>query len=444
MSLDARTLAARCVYDCPIDVGATPYVGIRAERDPGDPLPPFEPTVARTAEEARTELRRALERATLHAMGGARRVAVMTGGGVDSAALLALAHRVGRERGVSVFAATMDFGGAGDDRPYLEQLERHLGCEVVRVRPEDAAAQTALLRSGVDAAPFTWPGGPLEVETFRRAKQHGAERVLFGVGGDELFDGEPYALGRALHRGIRRAFVAARALRGFGSPRRPVVSWVVRPFLGQLLPWSVQVWRSRRGAAQWTPAWAGPVLLSHIAAHQERREATARRLVEERRRSPRLARRVWGPDHHEHVRWLMHQEALAAEIELRTPFLEASLRDLVFGFDPIHLLHGGIRRGLFREAVRDLLPQALVDREDKAEFGEAFARVFAESGGPSAFRDLATMRELDALGIVRAAAFGPAFERFARGEDGGEGYTWLVPALAVEGFVRAHRRAMLS
>jgi asparagine synthetase B (glutamine-hydrolysing) len=443
-ALDVATLAARCVFDTPIDVGATPYVGIRAELRNRGAFAPFDEQRARTPAVARAQLRSALEATVEHAIRGARRVAVMTGGGVDSSALLALAQQMGKLHGVSVFAVAMDFGGLGDDRPYLELLERHLGCEVIRVRPEEATRRLPLLRAGADASPFTWPGGPLEVETYVRAKEHGAERVLIGSGGDEVFDGEPLSIGRSAHRGFIRAIRTARSLRGFGWVPRPVVSWVLRPLLGRFLPWPVQVWRARRNGGTSAPSWAGPVLVEHVAAYQRRRERTARRLVTEREKRTRSARRVWGPDHHEHLHWLLHQETVASGMDLRTPFLDESLRELVFGFDPVFLLDGGIRRGLFREAVRDLLPQALVDREDKAEFGDAFTRVHAPAGGVAALRDLASLHELEALGVARPSAFRGLFERFARGEDEGAGYATLLPVLAVEAFVREDRRRRRS
>ncbi|MEO8877684.1 MAG: hypothetical protein ABI461_18975, partial [Polyangiaceae bacterium] len=66
----------------------------------------------------------------------AKRVAILTGGGIDSSALLAAA--IASNRGASerdVVAIALDFSGEGDDRPYLRDLQMSLGIQVLRVTP---------------------------------------------------------------------------------------------------------------------------------------------------------------------------------------------------------------------------------------------------------------------------------------------------------------------
>src|SRR5262249_44336906 len=151
------------------------------------------------------------------AFAGATRVGVMTGGGVDSAALLALAVEwAKRDRARSAFGIAIDFGGQGDDRPHLRALERHLGCEIVRVQPEDAKRRFPLFLDGVDASPFTWPGGPFEVEALARGRELGADVCAMGAGADELFDGAPQALADVARSGrIFEALRRARRMRAF-------------------------------------------------------------------------------------------------------------------------------------------------------------------------------------------------------------------------------------
>ena len=430
LPLDVVTLASRLLFAAPPVEGATPYVGVRASYDRSMELDELGGARARSPADAAVRLRQMLERAVAHALDGTARAAVLAGGGLDSAALLALAHRWGRENGVSVFAVALDFGGKGDDRPYLAALERHLGCEVLRVRPEDASGRIELFLRGVDAAPFTWPSGGMEVEALARARANGAEVVLTGVGAAELVDGEPRSLGRLALRAPRAALRSARVMRGFARPSSPVVAWVARPLLSALAPAAVHRWRSRRARTP-LPLWAGPALRASLDAGHRSQE----------RRSSTLETSMWALPHHEHLAWIRHQEDLAAGIECRQPFLEAHVRALVAEFEPSWLLEGGIRRGLFREAVRDLLPNVLLEREDKAGFEDGLRRFLMAAGGFDVLRPLVSVTELASLGLVDPRVLAEAFDAFERAPDDGEHWGNVWPVLAVEGFLRARSEA---
>jgi asparagine synthase (glutamine-hydrolysing) len=430
--LDVAALSSRVMYRAPL-ASRTPYVGVRAEYIRENELGPIRGPRPTTPAEAVHAVRAAMDAAVDHALVGVRRVAVMAGGGLDSSALLALTRQWGRRHGASVFAVALDFGGPGDDRPYMALLERHLGCEVLRVRPEDAARRISSVHAGVDASPFTWPGAPMEVEAMAVARAHGADVLLSGIGGDELFDGDPYALAGMARRDPLGAVRAARTLRGFGPlPRSPIASWIVRPMLLPLVPRSVRAWRAWKLVSNATPAWAGPVLREQLWASELERRATFD--------VPRFER-TWEHPFHEPIAWLTHQEELESGLESRAPFLERSLCDFVATLDPAWLLHGGVRRGLFREAVRDLLPAALVERTDKADFEEAFSRFLAASGGFESLRELASMRELASLGIVDARGFQTAFAAAERRMTDSNFFMVLWPALAVEAFLRGRGAA---
>jgi asparagine synthase (glutamine-hydrolysing) len=416
--LDITTLAARLVFGSPL-TEATPYAGVRARYVRSHELERLEAS-AWTAAEAVACLRRALETSVAHALGDvSSRAAVLTGGGLDSAALLALAHAWGKRHGIKVFGVALDFGGAGDDRPYLAALERHLECEVVRVRPEDAAGRIDLFLRGVDAAPFTWPNGMMEVEALSRARAEGAEVVLTGIGADELVDGEPRSLGALSLVEPWAAIRMARNMRAFQRPRSPVTSWIVRPLVSRLVPRSVRKLRARRGHVD-LPAWAGPSLRSHLEALRAGRpDAT------------------WERPYHEHLAWLRHQEDVAAGIECRQPFLERSMRELVASFPPHWLLQGAVRRGLFREAVRDLLPASVVERLDKAQFSDALERFIAAIGGAERLRPLASGSRLASLGLVDPSRLEDAFAELTQDPTSAHRLTSIWPVLAVEAFLRA-------
>jgi asparagine synthase (glutamine-hydrolysing) len=381
-------------------------------------------------------MRAALERSVERTIGSARRVAVMAGGGLDSAVLLALTIQWARRSGATAFAVALDFAGPGDDRPYLRALEAKLGCEVLRVTPEQAARRLSLF-DGIDRAPFPQATGAVEVELMARARAEGAECVLSGAGGDELFDGDPRSLAQLAREGhLREALRRARELRAFAeSPRVPAFSWVVRPLLARLMPRRVRLFRARRAPLR-VPAWSGPVVKACLRARRER-------FLDELSRLPTGA--FVDEAFTAHYRMLLsslrHLTETAAGVERRDPYRDRDLIVFARSLPASWLLEpGGIRRGLFREAVRDLLPDALRMRRDKAWFEPACIRLVEPGGGLARFRDLAGATRLEALGLVEPTAFRAAFEAFVASPDDALAWATVFPALAMEAYLRAEER----
>lgn len=430
--IDASGLAPWVVGWPATKASQTLYRGIEVELVTAPPRETRERCT--TPSTAPAFLRRALVRAVDVALAGVKRAAVLTGGGLDSAVLMGLATEWAGRTGGSVFAVSLDFGGPGDDRPYLEALERHLGCEVLRVKPEDAAARMSLLASGADAAPATSSTMPMEVEMLVRAREHGAERVLGGAGGDELFGGVPASLADVARRGHPlRALRAARRLEGFARPRSPAWSWVLRPMIGRWLPPEIRAWRGRRHAQLPTLPWGGPIVRSYL--HERRRIAG-----EANRRRPRTAverlAASWDETHQVVVASGRQVEEHVSGTDCWYPYMDPELVAAVSSLSPEILLFGDRWRGLLRASAADLLPGALRDRMDKAHFEPAMQRWVEAAGGLGRLRPLASGQELASLGLVEPEPFAAAFEAFVA--DPSDGYAWvsLWSALAVEAFLR--------
>ncbi len=432
-AFDADALAARALAYPPAQLDETPYEGVTCELRERAPHEPAQR--ARSLTDAPRVLRKALEAVVERTLGDAQCVGVMAGGGLDSAGLLALAVEWARPRGATVFAVALDFAGRCDDRPYLRMLEKALACEVIRVTPEEGARHLQWIR-GVDAAPFCWPSAPMEMEMMARARQRGADCVLSGIGGDELFDGEPRALAAYARRGeVLTAIRSARRLRGFWRPRSRTLSWIVRPLVARLTPAALRVELARRARPS-APIWAGPGLEGYLERLHER---DLRALERDLRSGAGVSEPGAGEPHRMHVAWIRHQSEIVAGIDRRDPFLDRELVATVAGFEPEWLLHGGIRRGLFREALRDLLPRAVLEREDKAFFEPAFLRMTQAAEGLEAMRELSSGEELASLGLVEPGRFRAAFDAFIAAPDDGPSWMTIWPALCVERFLRASR-----
>ncbi len=374
------------------------------------------------------ELRGVLDRAIARDLARFRRVGVLTGGGLDSGGLFALVADLSRRVGLPKFTAlAMDFAGPGDDRPYLRALQAWTSGEVIRVSPSEAEP-LSLSMFERDAAPNTWPTCPVGEVLARRAKEWGAEALVSGFGGDFVLDGTLDGFAERARRGDLRAVgeVARLPVPWGSSPLGNIVSFIVKPMVRDLLPPRIlAARRSRWRATQAVTSWAGARLLPLLAepVNDERRDehwltafATSLQMME-------------GADG-------VGQTEVASGLPYVTPYLGPSFIELVAGFPPEELFHGGLMRGLFRLALADVLPSSLAARTDKASFEPMFDAMFVAMGGRAAFRSLLTMEATADLGLVEPASFRGIFDRVVARETTARGWLEVWPMLAVEAFVR--------
>jgi asparagine synthase (glutamine-hydrolysing) len=311
-------------------------------------------------------------------------------------------------------------------------MQEHLGCEVVRFEPEAARRNFVSIHEGVDAVPIPWPTMLFELEMCRRAQEHGAECVLTGGGGDELFDGEPRSLSRLAASGHWiTAARSARRLNGFVRPRFPMLSLVLRPLAVELVPRPIRMRRMTRSLSG-VPPWAGHVARDAALGYARSRAAEAfhARRNAEARYEAMLTRQL-----HAHVPWLRHQDWVVSGIERRDPYLDFEFVRTVTAFEPAWLIHGDERRGLFREAVRGLVPEPVRTRQDKARFEPAFTRLFAGAQIHRELQALTSGERLAELGVVEPRAFATSARGFLE-DPSPEAWISIWPSLACEAFLR--------
>lgn len=426
-------LALMTVFGRFPDAALTPYEGIVARYQPQN----LDSTISslptgRTAEEAAPLLRTAIDRTLDRVLRTVSCAAVLTGGGLDSGGLLAAVHAWAKRTGRTCFAVAIDFEGPYDDRPYLRALEQTLPCRVVRIAPEEGAAFFGpAFYEGADHAPLPSPTVGFEMAAYARAAQEGADCLLTGVGGDQLFDGLPRSVAAMFReQGARAAIDAIRRLRGFPRPRRPYLDWLVRPFLVSRLPASARAFIVR-AAPYPIMEWSGPALRASRAKEVRRRRREVQDLV---RRGPMPVTnndRVFA----RHAQQMVRATGIPRRID---PYLDPSLKTFVHRLPPHWLLMRHVRRGLFREALRDILPEVLYRRLDKAGFEPAMLRTVQAAGGFEVLRPFADTRALTRLGIVEPAPFRSEFERLVAEPMVGRYWPRVWPVLALEAFVRHH------
>ncbi len=378
-------------------------------------------------DEIRAAVRRSID--------GKKTVAVLAGGGVDSSGLLAAA--IAEARGAApkeVFAVTLDFASAGDDRPYMRDLAAALGIVPLRVLPRAGAP---FLRSALimDEQPYETPVGPLDEVLANTAVEHGADVVLTGTWGDEILYGDQRS--RALEflrsplRGLRSA--ARMRVPWESTARERVLSWIAQPLVRPFVPrWMIQRRKARRDAEQ---RWLGPRGHAELARD---RATTSGPAPIHRTPAQRLRRYATSAGACEVAQGRGQLNAVTGCIQVE-PFGDPDLVAFITRIPPAMLSHGDQFRGLLRLALKGAVPDTVRTRPDKAWFEPALAELLEAGGGIEAFADVLAAPMLVRAGIVNHDEFAAMVRRLVAAPASQENAELWCPiwrVLATEAFVQ--------
>jgi asparagine synthase (glutamine-hydrolysing) len=285
-------------------------------------------------------------------------------GGVDSSAVAALCARLGADARRHAFTATFP-GYERDEWPYAEEVARAAGVlEHHRAQPTaDALGDDleALVRSQEE--PFGSTSIYAQWCVNRAARDAGIVVLLDGQGADELFGGYPWIVGTAAVAGGPAGI--ARAVRAGGSRR----AFAVRMLAGAYLPQRVaRVYRRRsaspyvaRGVVAQTLHVAPPAP-AFAAGSAMRRELLLESFVTS---LPALLRYA-------------DRSSMAHSREVRLPYLDRRVAEFAFSLPASFLCRDGVTKRILRDAVRGLVPEAILARRDKVAFEPPQAQWLAE------------------------------------------------------------------
>lgn len=365
-------------------------------------------------------------------------VGIAMSGGLDSGSVAALARRAQRAgQGPGLLAASFTFDGLGDcdEGPWIEALARELGLEVSRI-----AAGERWLLAGEEAfrpdleTPFlAWESCFREL--LARVRGRGARVLLTGHGGDGLLGGSALVYLDRLRRGRPGAVLdVVRQARQHGRDWRRAL---YRCFGEPLLPEAARDALRRlagRPVAPAVPDWIDPEFA--------RRTGLAGRLAPARapRRFAEAARQeihdgALGRDDGCGVLHWYDRGAARHGLEVRHPFLDRRLVELVVSIPPEQLFRIGCYKPLLRRAMEGLLPQAVLRRPAKARLDGYVEVSLREKSRPQVEALLA--RPLAAeWGILDAGRLRAAYRAYRGGA--GEGPERLWYALTLENWFREH------
>ena len=376
-------------------------------------------------------LRTTIEDSVRRAVGDGRRIAVLTGGGLDSGALLGavVAHARGATKREAT-AIALHFAGPGDDRPYLSALCKDLGVSPILVRPSEPA--TWLSRAlVVDGIPTTYPTVAFELHALELAHAHGFDVLLDGIFGDQIFDGNPVACARMAVSGNPWGGIST-ALRLVHrhdlAPQQRLWRHLAYPLLRELVPSNMRratrshraqkPWMSRR-LREWTREF---VRTDEI--HSSILTSTAPERYRDHIRSYRIDTAA---------EW-RHASGRLFGVRRRDPYADARVVQFVSSLPPEKLLSGGWIRGLFRRAVEGWIPGVLQWRRSKAWLEPAVNDLIGARSAMDQLRPFLTFEALADMGFVDPRKLRSAHEKDVQTDVVGWYTSWS--ALAAEALVR--------
>lgn len=313
-------------------------------------------------------LRHELTSAVGDAMATDRRRALLLSGGLDSSAVAGVAAP--DAPGLLAISAAFPAEPDLDETPWARQVADHTGIALTTVpieRPEPLRAAEDYLRTW--QLPLPVPGFVIEEPLIAEARRLGAEVVLDGQGGDELFGATPYLIADYL-LGLRlvSAWQLARRHPWLGS--NPPMRHVWQVFTtggvrGALPPRPHAGVRRRRDPGRYAPGWLrrGPARLYRDASDPWR----WKRLDGPRWWASLADTLTRGRETADIADYLRRRGRMGA-LEARSPLLDVGLVELALRIPPEMSFDPITSRPLVREALRGTLPAAVLSRRDKRDF----------------------------------------------------------------------------
>lgn len=288
-------------------------------------------------------------------------------GGIDSSAIvMAMRHLAGRNLEIHTFSFAADDPAVSEER-YADVVVKAAGAvsHIVRPGPQELVDDLDdLIR--VQDEPFGSTSIYAQYRVFRLAREAGIKVMLDGQGADETLAGYRFYLGGRLASLLRQGhwIEAVRFLRQ--ASRWPGASkkWLLQLCGDYLLPpkwqgparkligkdlmpaWLNEDWFLERGVQPHAMNYstAGDVLKAHLY-----RSLTVQNL-------PCLLR-------------YEDRNSMAFSIESRVPFLTPSLVEFLFSLPEAYTIsRDGTSKAVFRQAMRGIVPDEILDRRDKVAF----------------------------------------------------------------------------
>lgn len=287
-------------------------------------------------------------------------------GGIDSSAIIGCMRRAAPQLDIHTFSYVADDPRLNEER-WIDLVASSVAPCVHKTRTTSGDLVTdlgVLLRAQEE--PFGSTTIYAQHRVFRLASEAGIKVMLDGQGADELLGGYRYFIGAQFTSLIRQhRFVDA--LRLLRSTRKLPDSGVMQVLLYSADYFIPKEWQKPLRvliAKEFTPGWVNAAWfrenggetanINYCSGPNVLRSALLRTLTETS--LPHLLR-------------YEDRNSMAFSIESRVPFLTPQLAEFVLSLPEEYIVAlDGTSKAVFRQAMRGIVPQAILDRRDKIGF----------------------------------------------------------------------------
>jgi len=327
-------------------------------------------------------------------------VGVLLSGGIDSSAILAAAARIGGVKNLRALSVVSS-NAAVDESNFINLAATHIGCELHKVNLSQNGMEILDLLPQAcwqSDQPLVSLSTVAHLKLMRRAQALGFKVLLNGQGADEQLGGYGKFLWFYLKQELS-SFRLDRALSMLGGCIKNgtvLPDFKLREAKRYLRIFREPMFRSYAGPAL---AEIPPLDVSSVRTYAQRELDDLRRFS---------------------LPVLLHREdrmSMASSIEMRVPFLDKDLVELVAHIPPSAKLRAGWTKHIFRKAVEDMLPAEIVWRRDKKGFTIP-EQYWFQNDYREAVETLFTDPHLlsTQLGLVNPAGVRAVYKRFLKGD----------------------------
>lgn len=310
-------------------------------------------------------------------------VGIFLSGGLDSSSIACLASRHS-ERPLTTYSATFDYDEKNSELALAAEVARICGSDHREIRIDGGMSADVVRKMIISHdLPFSDAANiPLYLMSESIGSTH--KVILQGDAGDEMFGGYQRHLTLMKYGKYRPLFRALRGLARLPIDNRRyrrlarILSALGSTDDAKVMALFLTVEREELQPSQIF----GATLRRQVEAHDPFERY---REVEKRFDGRSLAEKMLLVDKSVILPDIFFQKVdratMAASVEVRVPFTDNDLVDHVMSLTPTVLMHDGVQKGLLREAMKDVLPPAVLAGKKRGfgvPFGYWVTGVFSE------------------------------------------------------------------
>ena len=286
-------------------------------------------------------------------------------GGIDSSAIVMAMRQADSHLQLHTFSYVADDETVSEEK-WVDIVARATGAEVHKTRPHaDALIEDLNALMYAQDEPFGGTSMYAQYCVFRAARESGIKVMLDGQGADEILGGYRYYLGARLASLLRQGKwgEAVSFLNRCSHLPSTGKIWLMLVAGEHLLPAELHLPMRKLIGKDPNPPW-----LKHAWFHED----TSRSVRDYGHSSELLKERLLRTLTESSLPNLLRYEdrnSMAFSIESRVPFLTPEFVDFVLSLPEHYIVSAdGTSKAVFRQAMRGIVPDCILDRRDKVGF----------------------------------------------------------------------------